>query len=205
MVRRLVVVAGILLVVLVGGSSLADDYSDVDADLPPTGTWVHKHSNYPPKPSGLAQINNVFGKVDGSTNPPTCQPRHSAEDMTWKVADYPNPAPQEKYAIRFHNKLGGDVSSNLDWDVKGHIKANGLNGKIKHGVWGQVCRFISGTNKVSTHAWGIAVDQNSFYEHYGHSHCHTVSTSVADVWKNHNWKWGKSFKDCMHFQYATRY
>ncbi|MGH8990655.1 MAG: M15 family metallopeptidase [Acidimicrobiia bacterium] len=71
-------------------------------------------------------------------------------------------------------------------------------------MWGYYCKFKSGTSQYSTHAWGIAVDQNARYEHL-HCHVHTINNNVKNVWETHGWSWGLSFCDPMHFQYADGY
>lgn len=93
----------------------------------------------------------------------------------------------------------------LYWDVKGTITNNHWTDRVKRGIWGKDCRYIEGTTKVSTHAWGIAIDINSLYEHVGptHIHAHSVDAAVAGVFQQHGWTWGKVFGDAMHFQYAS--
>lgn len=166
--------------------------------------WRHQHYKYPPRPSGYSQIVSVFGQP--------CNSKVNDNRTNWVAAD-----DQVSYPVYYHDKLGGwgthyggrgryDVSSNLNQDVRGHLRNDHLTGYIKRGIYGYNCRRISGSSKYSTHAWGIAVDINSAYEHSpGHYHCHSVPSSVADVWKAHNWKHGVDFGDCMHFQYAVDY
>lgn len=118
--------------------------------------------------------------------------------------------------MNFHKRLGGaptpgwysgngGLSTNLFYDVRGHIANNHWDDRVLKGIWGYSCRFIAGTNKWSTHAWGIAIDINSAYEHVGHYHNHTVDSQVANVFQTHGWTWGLAFGDAMHFQYATGY
>jgi hypothetical protein len=135
--------------------------------------------------------------------------------MTWRAWNN-----GYKYPLYFHRKLGGDTSSNLDWDVKGHIRhgawdSNG-DGTAEHGerrkhirsgIYTSACRYVQGTSKWSTHAWGIAIDVSSEDEPYGETSCNVVTrkSGVPDAFENHNWYWGKAFADCMHFQYAVDY
>ncbi len=167
--------------------------------------WRHQHYKYPPRPSGYSQIVSVFGQP--------CNSQVNDNRTNWVATDN-----GVSYAVYYHFKLGGwgthyggtgryDVSSNLNQDVRGHIRNDHLTGYIKRGIWGYACRYISGTTKWSSHAWGIAVDINSAYEHYGadHKHCHSIPGSVSDRWKAHSWIHGWTFGDCMHFQYATNY
>ncbi|HYZ94113.1 MAG TPA: M15 family metallopeptidase [Actinomycetota bacterium] len=167
--------------------------------------WQHQHYKYPPVPSGYSQIVSVFGQP--------CNSNSTYNRTNWVATDNGT-----SYAVYYHYKLGGwgthyggkgryDMSSNLNQDVRGHLRNDHLTGLIKSGIWGYACRYISGTTKWSTHAWGIAVDINSAYEHYGadHKHCHSIPGSVSDRWKAHSWKHGWTFGDCMHFQYAINY
>lgn len=197
---RPVGVATIVLSLTMGAVATAKDYPELDADyvIPEQGTWSHWHNNYPPKPYGLTEIRNTFGNACGSGA--------NAESMTWKAADN-----GVRYQVNFHRKLGGDYSSNLDFDVKGHHKYGEKNRFIKSGIGAYNCRVISGSTTYSTHSWGIAVDVSWNYEHYGHDDhtCHVITdaSGVPDVWKNHRYTWGRSFsrRDCMHFQYASGY
>jgi hypothetical protein len=165
--------------------------------------WRHKHYLYPPVPSGYSQIVNVFGSP--------CNSQVNDNRTNWVAQDN-----GYSYPVYYHLKLGGygshyggvggtSRSSNLNHDVRGHIRNGHLTGYFKRGIYGYNCRYISGTTKWSTHAWGIAVDVNSAYEHVGHYHCHSIPEAVISVWMGHNWKHGVSFGDCMHFQYAINY
>jgi hypothetical protein len=164
--------------------------------------WTDEHDNYPKRPSGYAQIVNVFG-----------EPCSDAAHAVWM--DWYAPDDEKTYRVWFHRKLGGrgtamvsdkgGRSTNLDNDVYGHIRNQHLEGYALSGIWGYACRYISGTTKWSTHAWGIAVDVSARYEHYpSHYHSH-VNFHHADVWTNHRWYWGRAFGDAMHFQYADSY
>ena len=153
--------------------------------------WRDLHHRYPPRPSGYAEILKVFGQP--------CSDRAKANWLSWRAADT-----GKYYRVRFHRRLGGAVSSNLDHDVRGHIGNAHLDRYVKSGIWGYLCRFIAGTTKWSTHAWGIAVDVSSRFEPRGR--CDSVTNHHhAAVWRKHRWKWGLSWCDPMHFQYATGY
>ena len=167
--------------------------------------WRHRHVNTPSVPSGYNAIVATFGQP--------CNSKVNDNRTYWTTDD-----DGTSYALYYHYKLGGygryyggsgstARSSNLNNDVRGHIRNNHLTGHVRSGVWGYNCRYVSGTRKYSTHAWGIAVDINARYEHVGsaHHHCHTVTAPLADVWKGHRWYHGVNFGDCMHFQYATNY
>jgi len=149
------------------------------------------HYHYPKVPYGRAQIVDVFGRP--------CNARARENAITFKAAD-----DGRLYTVRYHRKLGGAYSSVLP-DVRWHILNSTYPDNLKRGIWGYACRYIANTRKYSTHAWGIAVDINSAYEHVGHYHCHSIPDGLGRIWTNHGFKWGVSFGDCMHFQYATGY
>ncbi len=163
--------------------------------------WKDWHYNYPATPTGYTQIVNRFGQP--------CNADAYAVWMKWVAADNNN-----TYTVRFHKKLGGyptqkvsnkgGKSTNLDNDVYGHIQNNHLSQYTKRGIYGYNCRYIAGTTKWSTHAFGIAVDISSAYEPYGRCYS-TVNKNFAYVFKNHGWRWGLDFCDPMHFQYAFGY
>ncbi len=153
--------------------------------------WRHKHQNYPYKPHGYREIVEVFGQP--------CGDRANQNAIEWRAADN-----GQNYLVRFHHKLGGGFSSNLDYDVKGHIAHLGKNQFVRSGIWGYNCRYIDGTNSWSTHAWGIAVDVSSAYEPLGQCHS-TVNYHHDQIWRDHRWTWGKAWCDPMHFQYASGY
>lgn len=158
--------------------------------------WRDQHYNYPSRPSGYTQIVNRFGQP--------CSANASAVRTTWRAADN-----GVNYAFRFHKKLGGyptggGTSTNLDNDVWGHINNNHLTKYVEHGIYGYVCRYIRGTTKWSTHAFGIAVDVSSAEEYQGKC-TSTVNKYHKSIWEQHRWYWGLAFCDPMHFQYATGY
>ena len=153
--------------------------------------WRDRHWNYPRKPYGYREIVDTFGQP--------CSDRARANAFWWKAHDN-----GVWYEVRFHRKLGGSVSTNLDNDVRGHIGNQHLDPYVKSGIWGYNCRFIDGTNKYSTHAWGIAVDVSAVYEPLGQCHS-TVNYHHDQIWRDHRWTWGKQWCDPMHFQFASGY
>jgi hypothetical protein len=195
MVRRgvLVAVVGGLLVGLLAGPSTAYHWARQG--------WRDHHHKYPIKPSGYAEIVQRFGQP--------CNADTNHNHVAWRAAD-----DGVFYPVRFHRKLGGKgtemvsdnggQSTNLDNDVKGHIRNEHLTEHVLSGIYGYNCRYIAGTTKWSTHAWGIAIDVSSRYEPNGQCHS-THNKHHAQIWKDHRWKWGKSFCDPMHFQYAKDY
>lgn len=165
--------------------------------------WYDRRYNYPAVPNGLAAINNVFGD--------RCTADSNFNRFTWRAADN-----GVAYNVNFHKKLGGAPtpgwyngngggSTNLYYDVRGTFANRHIDTKVLSGIWGYNCRQIAGSTKWSTHAWGIAIDTNSAYEHLGHVHSHTVDAQMVGIYETHNWTWGLGFRDAMHFQYATGY
>lgn len=163
--------------------------------------WRDEHINYPPVPHGYSAIVDVFGKP--------CNQNARKISMSWPASDN-----GVLYTFKFHRKLGGKgtawlkdkggASTNLDNDVRGHIGNQHLGEYVRHGIWGYNCRYIAGTTKWSTHAWGIAVDVSSAWEPAGQ--CYSkVNYHHDQIWKDHGWKWGKQWCDAMHFQYARNY
>lgn len=160
--------------------------STVESDV----VWQDRHESYPPVPSGESRLRAVFGAP--------CSADANANHY-WLVAQDDG----KPYRVNFHRKLGGSSSSNLDNDIPGHMHQSGLDAKLKRGIWGYACRFKRGSrSQYSVHAWGVAVDINSAHERPGSS-CRTIPDGLGGIWTSHGWKWGKSWNDCMHFQYAT--
>ena len=163
--------------------------------------WRDLHYNYPATPQSYDQIVNRFGQP--------CNADASAVWMSWTASDN-----GVTYTFRFHRKLGGyptqmvagkgGKSTNLDNDVYGHIQNAHLIGYTKSGIWGYNCRYVAGTTKWSTHAFGIAVDISSAYEPMGQCYS-TRNKNFASIFKDHGWRWGLDFCDPMHFQYAFGY
>lgn len=168
--------------------------------------WTHQHSGYPTRPSGLTAINATFG-----------QPCNADANKVsfWRTASDNN----VQYRINVHKKLAGKpvagwtpdrggTSTNLDHDVMYHIDNAHL--QLWSGIWGYDCRYISGTTKWSTHAWGIALDIYAAYEHNHNipgtchpTYAHSLPNGVRDIFTQHNWK--QLDCDKMHFQYADDY
>lgn len=150
------------------------------------------HRNYPAVPSGSAAIVRAFGQP--------CSADAQRNATTWRASD-----DLKQYPIRYHARLGGSFSTNLH-DVIHHIKAEGLTDEVVSGIYGYACRRKRGDDSEwSVHAWGVAFDIATRYEHVKHQHCHALSSELGAIWRSHRWTWGRSWGDCMHFQYATGY
>ena len=164
--------------------------------------WRDQHDHYPKRPTGYRQIVHEFGRP--------CGRNANWNRMKWRAADN-----HVWYPVLFHRKLGGvktrmvsgerGRSTNLDNDVYGHIQNRHLGRWVKSGIFGYACRFIAGTRKWSTHAWGIAIDVSARYEPCCNNFTSSVNRHHASIWKDHRWTWGRSFGDPMHFQYADGY
>lgn len=181
--RRVVVLGTSVAVLAVAGPAVGWHYSRQG--------WRDQHRHYPPRPNGYSQIVNTFGQP--------CNANAYRNTLYWRAADN-----GVWYTVRFHRKLGGDASSNLNNDVYGHIQNEHLASYVRHGIYGYNCRAVRGGGAWSTHAWGIAVDVSSAEEWNGKCHS-TVNYRHDQIWRNHGWIWGLSWCDPMHFQYATGY
>ncbi|HEX9697540.1 MAG TPA: M15 family metallopeptidase [Actinomycetota bacterium] len=190
MIRR-VIVAAVAAASLASGAAAAGPtgfLGKVEGDT----IWSDRHQGYPATPSGEAKLRATFGAP--------CNANANANSYLMVAQDDGKP-----YRVNFHKKLGGMSSSNLDNDIPGHMHKTGQDAKLKRGIWGYTCRMKRGsTSKYSVHAWGVAVDINSAYETPG-SPCRTIPDGLGWIWTSHNWKWGKSWSDCMHFQYVSSY
>ena len=149
------------------------------------------HKRYPPVPSGSAEIERLYGKP--------CSSEAQANATTWKASD-----DGVQYPIRYHARLGGPHSTVLH-DVIFHLYENGHGDEIRSGIYAYACRWKRGARSWSVHAWGLAIDLSTRYEHAHHAHCHVISTAAGNIWTSHGWRWGISWGDCMHMQYAAGY
>ena len=167
--------------------------------------WVHDHSSagIPPRPNGYTQLVATFG-----------QPCNAAADDArsyWPSQSARNVAGY----IKYHPYLARDIGYN----IRSHIEAVHKNGAVDFGVYGYVCKYIAGTTKRSTHAFGAAVDTNSYRNPVGQTYWNGIGANgtnyyryIPDVWRGaypgHNFYWGLNFSttpDPMHFQYVTGY
>jgi hypothetical protein len=167
--------------------------------------WVHDHSSagIPPRPNGYTQLVATFG-----------QPCNAAADDArsyWPSQSARNVAGY----IKYHPYLARDIGYN----IRSHIEAVHKNGAVDFGVYGYVCKYIAGTTKRSTHAFGAAVDTNSYRNPVGQTYWNGIGANginyyryIPDVWRGgypgHGFYWGLNFSttpDPMHFQYVTGY
>lgn len=161
--------------------------------------WTHDHSLIKARPSGYSGLVQRFG-----------QPCSAAADDARSYWPHQSARHVGGY-IRYHTYIG----RNVGYNVRNHINAAHRDGATDYGVYGYNCRYISGTTKWSTHAFGAAVDTNSARNPVGQTHWNGVGangtnygTYIPSVWTGHNFYWGLYFsttKDPMHFQYVTGY
>jgi hypothetical protein len=188
------IAVAVLISLAFAGSALASHWA--------TEGWYDRHYGYPSVPNGLTAINSVFGT--------RCTSDSNYNKFVWG-------ADGTAWNVNFHKKLGGaavpgwyagngGLSTNLFYDVRGHIGNSHWDAYVLGGIGAYNCRLKSGsTTEYSTHAWGIAIDMNWNHEHVGHCHNHTINANVATTFQNHGWYWGLAFCDAEHFQYATGY
>lgn len=106
--------------------------------------------------------------------------------------------------IRCHKK----VAESLNW-ILTQIRTE-FQGKLgESGVclFGGVYEFrrVSGSSKLSLHAYGAAIDLDPERNGRGYLYdggVRMISPVVVDIFRAENWKWGGDFTnpDCMHFE-----
>jgi D-alanyl-D-alanine carboxypeptidase len=101
-----------------------------------------------------------------------------------------------------HKKLVGVFET-----IFQQIMSQGLQDKIKTYGGCFAYRPQRGGTKLSTHAWGIAIDLNCFENEQGTSG--NMDAGVIKVFQDNGFFWGGNFggtrTDPMHFQFATGY
>ncbi len=162
--------------------------------------WVHDHSLIPPRPSSYSGLVQRFGQPcsNAADDARSYWPHQSARN----VGGY----------ITYNSYIG----QNIGYNVRNHISAVHRDGATDYGVYGYVCRPIAGSTSWSTHAFGAAVDTNSFRNPQFQTYWNGVGadginrgTYIPLVWQNHRFYWGLNFssgrQDPMHFQFVTNY
>jgi hypothetical protein len=173
--------------------------------------WKGVADAAPARPHGESQIRATFGAA--------CNAQANDHVTSWPYGAW----------------NGGGGSSNLyghpllanEWNGARWWTHHGTGGdaKLNHGIGGYSCRPKSGNpDQWSTHAWGIAVDTNSWCNpvgqnywngrgYIGPNNCNgpDYGTALPEVWKANNeysyvnFYWGLHWNDPQHFQYATGY
>ena len=194
--RRAVASAITVLVVIgsVSASAIASHRSD----------WAHDHGGraIPPRPSGLAELNRMFGHrcIDRSNDARSYWPHRSDGGGGY---------------IFYHS----DLARNVGFNIRTHIDAAHRDGALYPGIGGYNCRLIAGSTRWSVHSWGAAIDTNWQRNPRGQGHWNgrgsdgiDHGTYIPDVWRGsfpgHRFYWGLNFDttpDPMHFQYVTDY
>ena len=148
--------------------------------------------------AGRCRNYELLGKIYGSSESAV---KANLVDVIW-IKDFLN------LPLKFNSKNGAaaalqEVSNELNEMVKGdpnlleYLKDPG--GTFK---W----RVIAGTNRLSSHSYGIAVDINvkkSHYWQWSKSYENLIPEKIVRVFEKHKFVWGGRWKhfDTMHFEY----
>ena len=110
--------------------------------------WNHDHSDnaIPPRPSGLSEMNQMFGQ--------RCIDRSDNARSWWPHADW-DPFGGGKYV-----EYNTYIARNVGFNVRNHINAAHRDGALYPGIGGYNCRLIDGSSSWSVHSWGAAIDTN---------------------------------------------
>jgi D-alanyl-D-alanine carboxypeptidase len=150
--------------------------------------WTHDHSLIPVRPGGYGGLVQRFG-----------QPCSSAADDARSYWPHQSARNVGGY-IRYHSYVG----ENIGFNVRTHINAAHRDGATDYGVYGYNCRMIAGSTSWSTHAFGAAVDTNSFRNPQFQTSWNGVGADGTN-----RFYWGLNFssgrQDPMHFQFVTGY
>ena len=113
----------------------------------------------------------------------------------WKVLNYQIPV----HAIACNQDVYGPL-----WSALQAVKRNGLESELKTFDGCFNIRTVRGSDLVSTHSYGLAVDLNAGIEPLGSLTTHW-SQGFRDCFTSSGFDWGGNFtgrKDPMHFSYA---
>lgn len=195
---RVATVATLALLMTFGyvtASALASHLSD----------WTHDHTGnaVPTRPSGLAELNRLFGD--------RCINRSNDARSYW-----PHSVDGDTGGYVYYNTY---IARNVGYNVRTHIDAAHRDGALYPGIGGYNCRMIAGSTSWSVHSWGAAVDTNWQRNPRGQDYWNGRGADgtdhrmyIPDVWRGsypgHRFFWGLNFSttpDPMHFQYVTNY
>lgn len=160
-----------------------------------------------PPPHGLQALLGEFGDIyaymkdDG-----TVDPRWETEHLARAAIPFPIPLSwdpsKQARSIYCHRRLVPVFSS-----VFAEIDRRGLRGEVRTFGGCYNVRSKRSGSKLSTHAWGIAIDLNP--ETNGMGQRGDLSAEVVEVFESYGFAWGGrwagSGRDPMHFQYCTGY
>lgn len=160
--------------------------------------WVHDHyqSGIPYRPHGQSQLVQYFGQpCNGNANAGRSYWPSAASRGQWNYLNY-------------HSRL----ARNVGYNILGHYGYDHKYAASDYGVYGYLCRKISGSSSWSSHAYGAAIDTNTArnpqYQTYWNglgSDGRAYGNYIPQQWKGHNWQWGLAWNDPHHFQYVTGY
>jgi hypothetical protein len=112
--------------------------------------------------------------------------------------------------VTCHKKVAESLEHILEQILEHYGSIQEIKRARMHLFWG--CynfRWISGRNRLSTHAWGAGVDldprKNPFKEPYDES-AGMMPKAVVRIFESEGWKCGGRFRSrpgCMHFQAAS--
>jgi hypothetical protein len=165
--------------------------------------WMHDHSAIPPRPSGLAEMNRMFGQ--------RCINRSNDGRSFW-----PHARGVGDGGYVYYNSY---IARNVGYNIRNHINASHNDGALYPGIGGYNCRLIEGSTSWSSHSWGAAIDTNWLHNprYQDHWNGHGADgdphgTYIPDVWRGafpgHRFFWGLNWDhapDPMHFQFVTNY
>jgi hypothetical protein len=158
-------------------------------------------------PRGLDEICATFGDIFGYIAADhTLDPRWQTEFLARVILPFPvTPSwdhSQTVSAITCHRLLANAFSGVFD-----RIQSSGLQGKVT--TFGGCFSFRpqrTGT-KLSTHAWGIAIDLNP--ETNAQGTAGDIDEELISIFRGAGFKWGGDWegktRDPMHFQFCTGY
>jgi LysM repeat protein len=164
-------------------------------------------SGVPARPHGLNVVLAEFGDIyaylrdDGSLDPRWETEQLARAPLPFPIALSWDPTKHVR-SIWCHRKLTAKFQ-----EVFGEIDRRGLAGKVRS--FGGCFNFRAkrSGSKLSTHAWGIAVDLNPETNAMGRDG--DMPAGIVAAFKRAGFAWGGDWsgagKDPMHFQYCTGY
>ena len=158
-------------------------------------------------PNGLNEIIATFGNLAQYVRPDgTVDPRWESERMQAVPIPFSIPLAWDT-KVRVSSVR---VNKGIVDVVAGTFKAlndRGLAPQIKTFGGAYNYRPKRGSNKYSTHSWGIALDLNTATNQMGTKG--DMPKIIVDVFREFGWKWGGDWSgancDPMHFQFCTGY
>lgn len=174
-----------------------------------------------PTPHGREQIELVFGRpnnLDGTLNE-LWESQNIIRVIPppgWQLYYQDDSGPVAVSGIRLHRKLEDNFRSVLSsvWShAKGEIGGQASDDEVRQWLHerqldqhagGFNFRPIAGTNRLSLHSYGIAIDWDADHNPQG-GPSRTLPTWWYDIWHAHGWSDGRHFSnpDPMHVQFAT--